>query len=516
MKSWIRWKKNFQTDASNLFLFILLSFPIACTSGGNQNIMESPIYTASANATTEPTAIPVGSTGFGSAVMPGGTTAPGSAAASPAFVEALPAFAGNSPTMGEKPIQAFHLVHLIDMAIRNNPAIQSARYGWEKVIEKYPQMVSLPDPTVTYSYPLQHSEQRTDMEQHKIVFMQEIPFPTKLYWQGEIAKEEAHMGKLAYEKAIRDIVAQVQTTFYEVIYLEAAIQITKQNQKILQEFVKTAELEVSKDKTPLPDLMRAQSQLAQMEYDLIRLAELKKVEIGQLNTLLNRTASEPLTLEDTSFPAAQPMPNFQAMNEYALKNQQEILAIQVEITLAENNISLAKHEYFPDLAVGFEWRQVESANQMMLPSNADNNEWMLMFGLNLPLWYPKRNARIREAKFSAQSLTAMKKDLENQLSASLQKAYYKAVNAHRLVQLHQNTLLPQAMQAMTTAEQWYRSGEGSLLGMLDAQSIVLNFSLAQARAKANYAQSLVEIAQLCGGTLPMSLFIQNKTVSIRQ
>ena len=119
--------------------------------------------------------------------------------------------------------------------------------------------------------------------------------------------------------------------------------------------------------------------------------------------------------------------------------------------------------------------------------------------LTLPLWFPKKDAQVREARSDWQSVTAMKKEMENRLAAQLKRVYYKAKNAQRLVELYRKSLLPQARHSMTIAENGYRDGQSTFLGILEAQNIYLNFSLATLRAQSDHAQSLVEIAQLCGG-----------------
>lgn len=411
---------------------------------------------------------------------------------------------GDKNSNQSTPQTVFTLRDLVERAMQNNPAIRAANYEWQSVTERYAQAVSLPNPSLLYEYPLQHAKTRADMQRHKLTLMQEIPFPTRLYWEGEIVKDAARIARLAYERTIRDVVAQVQRSFYELAFLEASIAISRQNKELLQHFVKIAQVEVAKGRTPLPDLMRAQSQSAQVDYDLVRLEELKRVEIVQLQALLDLTATPPMSLANLEFPKPQEMPAFQPLYEYAKERRQEILALAVELTKADHEITLAVHEYFPDLAVGFSWADVE--RDKMLPPAKGRNEWMLMFGLNLPLWIPKNRAKVREARFSAQNVQAMKKNLENELLAALTRVYYKATNARRLVVLYEKSLMPQAQQAMVISERWSREGKGTILGMLDAQSIYQNFSQALARAQADYAQSLVELAQLSGGTLPVELF----------
>ena len=51
---------------------------------------------------------------------------------------------------------------------------------------------------------------------------------------------------------------------------------------------------------------------------------------------------------------------------------------------------------------------------------------------------------------------------------------------------------------MEIAETWYKEKKGSFSGLLEAQSIWLNFNLARERALADYHQRLAELERLVG------------------
>ncbi|NUM37008.1 MAG: TolC family protein [Candidatus Brocadiae bacterium] len=388
---------------------------------------------------------------------------------------------------------SFALQQLAKIVVEKNPAIQAAYYNWKKTIEKYPQEISLPDPKLLYQYTF---EKNMSPEEHKLEIMQEIPFPGKLYFKGKIAQNETQMARLAYEIVIRDTLARLQKSFYELVYLDSAIEITQKNQKLLEHFIKVATVDYGKQKATLSDLMRAQSQLAQMTYDLIRLQELKQTEIGEINSLCNFSEKRPLVLAEFHFPSLLAIPDFDSLYEQALKRQ-EITIAQVEWVRSQNKLSLAKNQYFPDFSIGLGWE-----NKGAMEKNEREDMFMLMFGINLPLWTSPKNAQVRESLSESQSVAYLKKDMENSLAAMLKRVYYKAQNSKRLIELYEKSLLPQAQHSMNIAENWYRDGQGTFLGILEAQSLYLNFSLALVRAKTDFSQNFVELERLCGGNLP--------------
>lgn len=399
------------------------------------------------------------------------------------------------PAVGEQalPAAGYSLRALVAQALEANPALAASRHEWYASKEKYAQEVALPDPQFTYTLFIQG-----DQTWSGVNLMQMIPFPRKLHLQGKLADQEAQLAFLAQTRTARDVAAAVQKSFYELAYFDAAIAITGNNREVLRHLLLAAEAESGKGNTMMADVLRAQSQAAQVEYDLVRLAELRQVEIGRLNALRDQAMQAPLTIV-AELPHTTALPPLAPLHAHALQHRQEIAAAGVELSIADTRESLALSEYFPDLTIGFGWEK--------MPAKEEEDKWMVNFGLTLPLWWPKRKAAVREAGHRREAVAAMKKNLENELAASLQRAYYQLANAARLAELYAKTLLPQAQKSMATAASWYRGGQGSLMAALETQAIYLNFSLAAARARSDYAQALVELSQLCGGSLPPEFFV---------
>lgn len=392
------------------------------------------------------------------------------------------------------------LQSFIEILLRENLAIKVARDKWYQAQTKYPQVVSLPDPTITYAHFMESVETRVGPQKYRISVMQMFPFPAKIYYKGKIANIEVAIARLAYFRTIRDQVALLQKNFYELLYIEKAINITKQNQKILMQFVKIATIENTKGKTPVSDLFKAQSQVAQMKYDLIRLEELKIIEMAKINALLDRPHGASISIKN-NFPERKFLAPFETFYGFAKQKQQEILASKLAFLRSSYKQSLAVSEYFPDITVGFTWIGNDERENVILSDNG-KDAWLLQFGINIPLWIPKYQARIKNAKLGERKAKNLAKNLENVLAVKLKEQYYNVKNALRLITLYEKNILPEAKKSMVMAENWYRDGKGSLLSSLEVQNTYLKFSLLLERARANYAKGMIEMSRLSGGMLP--------------
>ncbi len=188
----------------------------------------------------------------------------------------------------------------------------------------------------------------------------------------------------------------------------------------------------------------------------------------------------------------------------AMNNQQELNALDFDIEKYGKKIKLAKMDYLPNFKIGFDYIQVGDAEKNLMGNVPDDNgqdAYGVNFGISIPLWFGKNNARLRQAKLERQAAIYEKKDLENKTVSQIKLIYFKLQNSDRLVKLYKESLIPQAVQSMQAAEVWYKQKQGSFSGLLEAQSIWLNFNLAQHRALTDYYQRIAQLEGLVGVNL---------------
>ncbi len=85
--------------------------------------------------------------------------------------------------------------------------------------------------------------------------------------------------------------------------------------------------------------------------------------------------------------------------------------------------------------------------------------------------------------------------------ARISRLWFKLENAERLIALYEKDLLPQAISSVRTAETWFKQGQGGFADFLEIQATAYNFQLSLARARADYAKTLVVLEQVAGVVL---------------
>ncbi len=383
------------------------------------------------------------------------------------------------------------LAELVTYALQNNPSVKAARESWKGMIEKYRAETGWPDLEIGFtSYP------KPLMANYELMISQIIPFPGKLAQGGEIVRAEIEMARLEYEKTIRDLIVGIRESYHELFYIKNAKKVAALNRDLLEHFRKVGETAYAQDRATFFDVVKAQSQLAQLQYDLIILEELEQAEKAQLNALLNRPPAAEIKIEneETLFPLVY---KIEEIHKLAQKYQEEIRLAEAEINKARAKVGAAKYEYLPMFRIGLSYAR---GNPEMVPEEF-RDAVGIQFGLSIPLWVNKNAGRLEEARAEERKALAMKMSRLNETNALIRSIYFKLKNSERLVRLYRDQLLPQAAQAIEIAETWFKERQGSFTDFLETQSVFYNFQLALARAKADYGRYLAQLERLVGRSL---------------
>ncbi|OVE82292.1 hypothetical protein BVY04_01400, partial [bacterium M21] len=344
---------------------------------------------------------------------------------------------------------------------------------------------------IDYTYFAESVETRVGPQKHKIVIGQPFPFPGTLKSAGKVALEGIKIAQINHERALRDLIVDLKLSFHEIGYLQRAITMTQQNHKLMQHAVKLANTRYAKDEGTLNDVLKAQSQQAQLAYDLILLRELIEVETAQLNALLDLPTTTPVgkTVQQPMQPLTA---DYETIEKEALTNRQELLIATSKIEQTKHRIGLARNKNLPSFKASIGTIVTDDADN---PAVTDSGKDPVLIGLSMSLpWNVSKNvAAVKEAELTHEAAIKDQKNLENTTRATLRRVYFRLQNSRRLVTLYEKSLIPQAKKSMEISETWEVDGKKNLAGFLETQSIWLNFNLARMRAVTDYNQYLAKL-----------------------
>lgn len=400
------------------------------------------------------------------------------------------------PVLDENSTLADYIVY----AAANNPGLEAAFNRWKAAVYKIPQARALPDPRFSYTHFIRAIETRSGAIENWFRLGQTFPWLSKLTLRRDVATEAAKAAQNRYEAERLKLFFSVKDTYYEHYYWGQAVTVLDENVQLVKYLESVARAKFKTGAAEHSDVIRAQVELGQLEDRLRTLLDLRKPIVARLNAALNRTTNAPL-----SVPKAVVEERVIAKDEdmfAALKsNSPELQALRADAARERTAINLAKKNYYPDITLQAELVGVREASSPR-PSSSGDDPIAVMVALNIPIWYGKYSAQVKEAVANHIAATKSLHDRENQLTVTLQLALYNFRDAGRKIRLYRDALLPKARQSLKVTQQGFEAAKVDFLDLIDAERTLLEFELSYERARASRAQRLAEIEMLIGRPLP--------------
>jgi outer membrane protein TolC len=171
-----------------------------------------------------------------------------------------------------------------------------------------------------------------------------------------------------------------------------------------------------------------------------------------------------------------------------------------EVTRAEQAIDLARKDYYPDITVGLDYIDTGPARMAGVPDSG-KDPVIASLSINVPIWWSKYAAGVREAESLRMSAIHARRERENMLAAEAQMVLYRLRDADRKIGLYRDTLVPMARQSMQAAEAAFRSNKANFVDLVDAERVLLEFELSHERALADHMQRFAELEMLVGADM---------------
>ncbi len=392
------------------------------------------------------------------------------------------------------------LNRLIEHAVQSNTKIMEAREVWKATIEGRRVATGLPDPQLMVTYYPEPIETRNGPQDWNATLSQAVPYPGKLIKAGEIVDKDSEVARLNLDRTIRDTATNVRIAFYELSYIREAKKVAAKNIELIAHLRKVGETVYSKDQAALIDIVKAQSQEGQLQYDILLLNELEMTEVTNINSLLNRPPHA--DIGRLVVPAVKP-PAYKLPELYDLAkiNQEEIKMMESLVNKAEIKVDLAKDQRLPDFKVGAFYAEIGSPDDEPKSDDASDDAYGVQFGFTVPIWFGKNKGRINQALAEKSRAIAAKESQINDTHSNIHSIYFRLQNALRLITLYKYNLLPQAASSMGMAETLFREKQTGFSDFIEAQSTWYNFNLAVARATADYGKYLARLEKLIGHSI---------------
>ncbi|MCX5887780.1 MAG: TolC family protein, partial [Proteobacteria bacterium] len=364
-------------------------------------------------------------------------------------------FISFSRVQAQEEVKRLELKQLIEDALNNNPELTAHQEGLKAYGERPAQEGALEDPRLTIgvmSLPVDTFDfNQEDMTTKQIELMQRLPFPGKLGLKKEMATKEYLAASQALEEKKREITKRVRMLYFDLSFVNKALEITEKNRGLLSTLTKITETKYSVGEGIQQDVLKAQVELSKVSEESITLKQQKETIKAELNSLLNRLPQSPLP----DPPAIEITPaslSLEKLQEIALDKSPRLKRLAQMIEKNKVAYSLAKKDYYPDFDVAVSYGQ---RNDSRLVDRADMVSASV--SIPLPLWYKnKQDKKVEETHCSVNVAQAEHVAAKNEIFYRIKDLTAKEEKQKALIDLYRTGIIPQARQSLDSAIAGYR------------------------------------------------------------
>jgi outer membrane protein, heavy metal efflux system len=414
---------------------------------------------------------------------------------------------------------------LIARALAVSPRLRAATSRVTAAGARVGPAAALPDPMLMagiVNQPLGNSASpamaNTDgpdpMTMRMIGIEQTIPFPGKRSLRRQTAERERDAARFALEDARRQVHLDVEAAYFELAYVDHALQLVRHNGDVLATLITVTESRYTTGLAGQQDVLKARVEATRLAESASELNEQRVALVAQINALLTRpsdaalpsaTVPEAITLRAVppsasairfassslgSRSADSPLKPLAALQDAAVRGSTELREHEAMIAAQRARLSLARKEQLPDVQLSLQYGQRSGG----LPD-------MLTATLAVPL--PVFKARKQDQLVAEQAAELAAQEAEhhqqvNALRADVARMVADAERARTRLALAVKVTLPQSRAALASATASYQSGKAEFLSVIDAQATVFTLESDYYRALSDFAKNVAELRRVAG------------------
>lgn len=363
------------------------------------------------------------------------------------------------------------------MALSDNPALAAAGAETEALAAMPPQVGSLPDPTLSMNalnLPVNSfSASAADMSQLQLGISQAIPFPGKLGLRAEAAERMAEAAVSNRDEFRLMLLRNVRLLWWNLAYLDKAIDIVRDNQALLRSLVRISETKYKTGSGLQQDVLLAQLELSHLLERELMLNSERATQAAALNALLGRSADRPIELPATLPDTIETAPDVASLKAWAREHRPLLQALSHKFDASDSRVALAEKDYYPDFKLGaaYGFRQGRSpATGMNRPDMAS-----VMLSMSLPIYTGSKQDRAVEQRKAERARAGFERqDAIYRVDAEIDAAATELATAIEQLTLFRQGILPQAHQTTASMLAGYQVNNVDFLNLVRARLAEFN------------------------------------------
>ena len=378
-------------------------------------------------------------------------------------------------TLGVATGHAQTLDEYFKTAAENNPGLQSKYKEFEAALQKVPQVNSLPDPTVSFSYffPKMMSQRAS------VSLTQMFPWFGTLSAQGNAAALMAEAQYQSFLDAQNQLYYEVSAAYYPLYELNRLREIEQKNIDILESYKSIANSKFKNGLAPMVDVLRVDIMLKDAVSNLSILIMKEKSLKATFNKLLNRDVTEEVSI-NTSLANETLRGSFR--RDSIVVNNPMLNALDLKIKASEASEIVAQKDGLPKLGVGLDYAIMDNGKNIVMP----------MVSISIPIYRKKYKAAKKEAQLMQESYTLQKMEVANSLISNYEMTWFEIQQQKELISLYEQQT-KESNQSLNLLFSAYSNSGKDFEEVLRMQQQLLKYEKMKATAEVEYYIALAKL-----------------------
>lgn len=383
---------------------------------------------------------------------------------------------------------SLQLEDLIEKAIAHHSGLKAHDHLKAGALREADAAFSLDDPTVSFSLFAQAVETRVGPQRARLSMSQNLDWPGRRSARAAIASAQAqvHTANRALDEAClrRDLTR----SWFNLYYLQRKLAVSEENLILMEQMENVARARFRTGQSAYAFVVQAQSRLVDLmekvasvgdDIDAFKLKITSLVGLASLADIGTIVLQEPCKVPTSG-------------------DQRLLAVMDAEMNVQRRQEELAHFDFKPSFVAGLTYIHTDRAR---LPSVPDSGKDPIIASLavKVPLYGKRNRAKLAMAQRQIWATDARIRQSTAELLYSAEATKIKLRKARRQAKWYEQTLVPQARDALDAFLKAFRTGDLEFSTVLEAETTLLNSQLKLERARADVGIHLADLAWLLGG-----------------
>jgi len=307
----------------------------------------------------------------------------------------------------------------------------------------------------------------------------------------DVAREELSLADVDIQTELRAVRRDLRQTFYTLIASDERLRIAEGMLDITRRLRDAAQSRFETGAAPRLEVLQADLGVTRAETDVDIARSTRTASQASLNAVLNLPPQQALAVTGVLSDNVVPV-SFEQAVSIAVASNVDLVSLDRQIAVEARRLDLLRAERTPT--------PVFSVGGVFDAPGEFSAGWRGAFSIGIPL-FSRNQGEIAGSIATTSQLRARReavlRTVENQVFGTVARIEAE----RRQVDAYQQRLVPTALNLEQLAEESYRAGRTSVLGVLDAQRSVRDLSRDALQAALDLQLSLADLEEILGTPL---------------